>query len=885
METQNFTTPMILQYLDIKKQHEDCLLFFRLGDFYELFFDDAKIGSQILNITLTRRPRKEGDIPMAGVPFHAADSYIAKLIKAGHKVAICEQISDPSAKGIVEREVIRIVTPGTILDEKTLEKKEHNYTMSISLDKETLGIAVADLSTGDFQTTQMNYKNNLKPSLLNELSRFNPAECIINSALYENTEVLKILSQEKCLNVYCYPHWNDLANKSIDILRDHFCLSTLAGFGLESKNQAIRSSATLLGYLKHTQKDQINHIKNIRYYNPYDYVILDRPTITNLEIFSTLHEQNHKGSLIEAIDYTLTAMGGRKMREWLKKPLTNKDQIEARLVATEEMLTKRSLREILQEDLRSINDIPRIVSRLTVGIGNASDLINLNNSLVLSLKLKSKLSSSKSNLLRAISDGIDLETKNIINLIERTIVDHPPIDLKNGGLIREGINTDLDKLRAEVGGSKTWIAKLEMEERKRTGINSLKIKFNRIFGYHIEISKANLGYVPDNYIRKQTMVNAERFITPELKNYEEKILFGEEQINTLEYKIFMETLNKVLEYIPLIQKLSGSIAALDCLISFSEVAEKNHYNRPKINETGEINIVEGRHPVVERLSEQSFVPNNASLNNNDQQLLVITGPNMAGKSVFMRQVAIITLMAHVGSFVPAKSASISLVDRIFVRSGASDIISGGLSTFMVEMVETAQILNHATSKSLIVMDEIGRGTSTYDGISIAWAVAEYLVTHPQSRPKTLFATHYHELQMLEDNYPDPIKNYTVAIEEQSENNPIFLHKVVRGRASHSYAVAVARLAGIPLEVTYRADEMLKKLEKKKIKNIAIDENAETHRNVSLPREKNIIDENYINLIEETSKLDIHNMTPIEAINKLAEFKKLIENNKQKNAKY
>ncbi len=809
-----FSTPMMQQYMSIKQQYPDCMLFFRLGDFYELFLDDALIGAKVLNIILTRRPRgKDGDIPMAGVPFHAADSYIAKLVKAGYKIAICEQVSDPSLKGLVERDVVRIVTPGTILDEKTLTAKEHNYVMSITLDDDTLGIASADISTGDFQATEIKYRDNLSALISNELSRYLPAECILNNREYNSPVFLKLLTQDKSTNISCFDTYDAHANQAEKMLTAHFKIKNLRGFGLHDKPVASKAAAALLGYLSHTQKNHIGHITSIRTYTPHDHVVLDGSTITNLELFTTIRDHEEHGSFIECIDTTKTAMGGRLLRQWIREPLRNKKQIETRHSVVEALINNSQVRQNVATVLADLYDIERILSRLSVGIGNPHDLINLKQTLFSAQKIYTLLSEVKNTVIEELITQIP-DIKPVIDYIENYIVPEPPFDPKHGDLIKRGVDSKLDALHEEIRESKEWIANLESEERKRTGIGSLKVKFNSVFGYYIEITKSNLSSVPENYIRKQTTVNAERFITPELQKYEEIVLRGQEEINKYEYEVFLKTIEYVLGFTVKLQNLATNIATIDCLTSFATVALRERYVKPTLTSSGEIDIQDGRHPVVEQIREQSFVPNNTLLNEGENQLLLITGPNMAGKSVYMRQVALIVLMAHIGSFVPAKRASISLVDRIFVRSGASDSIGRGMSTFMVEMVETSYILHHATKNSLIIMDEIGRGTSTYDGISIAWAIAEYVVTNPDHAAKTLFATHYHELQQLESHYPEKIKNYHMAIEETS-GNPVFLYRLTRGGAHGSYAIAVAKLAGIPHSVAQRAEELLEKFEKEK----------------------------------------------------------------------
>lgn len=854
----DFSTPMMKQYLDIKKQYQDCLLFFRMGDFYELFLEDAKIGAQVLNITLTgKKVGKDKRIPMAGVPFHAVDAYLSKLVKAGYKVAICEQVSEPTKYGIVDREVIRIVTPGTVLDEKALEKKENNYIMSLTFDEKTLGIAVADVSTGHFQTTQFTL-GNLEQLIIDEITRISPAECILHINDYNNTKLLKALKSQHNLNIYCFQEWDIFAEQAAQTLKKHFQVTSLMSFDLDNKHQAIKASAALIGYLKNTQKDHLDHFKTIKTYAHDGHVMLDRSTIMNLELFSTLRQQEKKGSLVSILDHTITAMGGRMIRDWIRKPLTNIEKITQRHDATEELLKESRYRNIVREELKEIADIERILSRLAVGIGNARDLVNIKNSLQRITHIKKNLNLT-SELFQELKKDISADIDDIIHIIERNIVDEPPFDTKEGGIVKTGIDTELDELRSQVGGNKEWIANMEIQERERTGINSLKVKFNKVFGFYIEISKSNLNFVPEDYMRKQTLVNGERFITPELKVKEELILTAEEKICDLEYNLFLKILNEVVSYTVAIQQAARSIATIDCLLNFAYIAEKHNYCKPEIIKTGEIKIKAGRHPVVEQLLEETqFVPNDTVLNNDEQQLLMITGPNMAGKSVFIRQVAVIALMNQIGSFVPAQKADLSIVDRIFVRSGASDAITEGLSTFMVEMVETAQILNHATNNSLIIMDEIGRGTSTYDGISIAWAVAEYLVTHEKQAAKTLFATHYHELQSLEHQYPNKIKNFHMGIEEH-KGEPIFLHTLQTEGASHSFGVAVAKIAGIPQDVVKRATEMLNDLEKRADNNNPITDSHAEHV-----------------LIAKLQKLDVYNLTPLEALNILAELKSLLK---------
>ena len=871
MPPQEFTTPMMKQYMDIKAQYPDCLLFFRLGDFYELFMDDAKIGAEVLDITLTARDRgRDGKIPMAGVPFHAVDSYLSKLVKAGYKVAICEQVTEPDGSGLVEREVVRIVTPGTVLDEGSLEKKENNYLITLTFDDYTFALAAADVSTGFFQAFQVE-RGDLEQLLVNELTRLNPSECILSLHLYNQPKILKILKTVKNLNIFLFQEWVEHAQNAEENLKKHFGVLTLEGFGIGDKPLAQKAAAALLGYLKHTQKDKVDHIKDLSNFSSNDYLELDRSTIVNLELFSTIREGNKKGSLIHLLDRTKTSMGGRMLRQWLLKPLISKEHIERRLNAVSEFLTKRQKRNEIEEVLLRIVDIERLISRLSVGIGNSRDLVNLKLSLGEVDKIKNLLRDNfEATLIGDLVSNINSDLDNVIKIVNESIVDEPPIDVKNGGMIKQGVDSDLDEIKDSIKDSKKWIQELEARERERTGINSLKVKFNQVFGYYIEITKSNLDSVPADYYRKQTLVNAERFITPELKHHEEIILTAEEKIKDLEYKLFLETVHKVLEFTIEMQQASKAVADVDCLISFSLLSEQNSYCRPEVVENGELKLVNGRHPVVEKLlEEREFVPNDVELNQTDKQLLIITGPNMAGKSVYIRQTALITLMAQMGSYVPAESALVSIVDKIYVRSGAADVITSGLSTFMVEMVETAHILNNATSKSLIIMDEIGRGTSTYDGVSIAWAVAEYLVNNEKISPKTMFATHYHELQRLEVDYPEKVKNFQVsAIEQNGELT--FLHKVVSGGASHSYGIAVANLAGVPKEVTERAMKVLSTLE---TRDFDFEDWLEggTH----LDKKRNQFDKTNTEksnlLLKELKSIDLDKLSPLEALNFLSDL--------------
>jgi DNA mismatch repair protein MutS len=863
---------MMRQYMEIKEQFSDCLLFYRMGDFYELFLDDAHIGAKILNITLTTKAAgKNTKVPMAGVPFHAVDTYLTRLVKAGFKVAICEQMTPPSGKGIIKREVVRIVTPGTLLDENALEKKGNNFIVSVWLEDNIACFAVADLSTGFFGVYERQTEDPFA-LIQEELAKLNPAECIVSPSHYDDAQILGAISVVKGMNIFSCSLWDSFATSPSGVLKEHFRVATLEGYGVSDDATSLIAAAALLGYLKDTQKSDLTHIKRLTKLGETEHMLLDRSTMINLELFSTIREHDSRGSLLSVLDETLTAMGGRMIRQWTSQPLIDHKQISNRLDVVDELVSSPNLQENLRESLKTINDIERLTSRLSVGLGNARDLINLKSTLSTIMEVRQLSLQSQSDLLRQLSSRISLKLDELIHYIGTHIADEPPIDLRSGGMIRPGIHQKLDQLRGIVHDSKSWIAEFEQKERQRTGISSLKVRFNKVFGFYIEVSKSNISSVPEDYYRKQTLVNGERFITPELKKQEEIILTAEETINDIEYTLFHEALAHVLAENSLILDAGEAIAQIDCLSCLAYLAQKNHYIRPTLVDGGQMQIAGGRHPVVEKLVESgTFVPNDVSFGATDDRLHLITGPNMAGKSVYIRQVALIQLMAQMGSFVPATQAQLGIIDRIFVRSGASDVITSGLSTFMVEMVETAYILNHATSQSLIVMDEIGRGTSTYDGISIAWAVAEYLATHFKVAPKTLFATHYHELQKLEEYFPQVIKNYSMAVAD-NDGQPVFLHTVVDGGASSSFGVAVAKLAGIPQTVIETALNKLQVLENKsdhKTQDMVVSPQFE-----SLTASETELFEHL--LIKELSALEIHTMTPIEALNKLSEMKEKLK---------
>ncbi len=873
---------MMHQYLQVKSQYQDCLLWFRLGDFYEMFLEDAKIGSRVLGIVLTSRARgKDGKIPMCGIPYHAADAYLSKLIKAGHKVAICEQLTQPDGKNLVEREVIRIVTPGTVLDEKSLERKQHNYVLSLCLEHdaghEVLGVAATDLSTGDLQANQfqLSDERTIDHVLGQIFTQFQPTECIFPPSQHEFFSTQKELQRRLNLALFAFQDWNTWAKKPEKTIQSYFKLSGKEKSVIYKLPIAEIATGALLGYLQHTQKTVVSHLHSIQLLLADDYLKMDRSTMDNLELFRPLSDRQKAGSLLDVIDHTRTAMGGRLLRQWLLQPLVIQRKIEDRLDAVEFFLKNLGLRADIIDFLAELNDIERIISRLSVKLGNPKDMKSLEESLGIGVKISEQLKEFSTENLRSLllelSNQINPDLNSLITHLHHTLVADPPFDPKNGYLIQDGIEPELDSLRKIVRESRDWIAQLEIQERQRSGISSLKIKFNQVFGFYIEVSNSNLKLVPENYMRKQTLVNGERFITPELKKHEHIILKAEERINQIEYDLFLKLIEKILAEVKLIQATASALAQIDCLVGLAELAENQNYVKPLLSDDGEIELVASRHPVVEQLVEtHRFVPNDIALNSLDRQLLLLTGPNMAGKSVLMRQVALIVLMAHMGSFVPAKSAKISLTDQIFVRSGAADMISAGLSTFMVEMVETAYILRHATEKSLIIMDEIGRGTSTYDGISIAWAVAEKIVDCEGRGPKTLFATHYHELQALSEECPKKIHNYHMAITEH-EQKPVFLYQLQTGGASHSFGIAVAELAGVPNPVIDRAKKLLHDLEhRNQAIEVITDEIEKIEAPMTIPTS---ISPTSKDIEMKLRQISIEQLTPLEALNILAQLKK------------
>lgn len=837
-------TPMMKQYEEIKAKHADCILFFRLGDFYEMFGEDAIKASKLLNITLTARNKGDGKVPMCGIPHHAAENYIAKLTKLGEKVAICDQMSDPDLPGIVDRKVTKVITPGTTFNENILDTKSNNYVACVAEGEDGFGLSYADLTTGEFATTQVK----TFVELFTEFAKISPAECILSKDFYESEKGNRLKD-----------HFESVCFFPFDTFRD-ICSND---FGLKEYPLAVKASGLLLEYLKENQKNDLEHFHTFKYFHTGEYMPIDESTLRNLELLKTLRDQEKEGSLISVIDKTHTSMGGRMLKFWLTHPLLDKNQIENRLDSVEELFKKNDLRNSIIELLKNIADLERLISKLSLGSGNARDMLGLKDSIEYIPKFKSVLSESDSDLLVNIRDSL-IDLSRVAVAIESAIDPEAPLSLKDGNIIKKGYNAQLDELKSISREGKTFIKDLQEKEIKRTGISSMKVKYNKVFGYFIEISKTNLHLVPQDYIRKQTLVNAERFITPELKEYEEKILGAEEKIIKLEYEIFQEIRKKATENIKEILDNSKLIATLDCLCSFSVLAKHNNYSRPEITLDNGIKISEGRHPVIEQMSFSSkFIPNDVNLDNVDNRLLLITGPNMGGKSTILRQTALIVLLAHMGSFVPAKTASIELVDRIFTRVGASDNLVKGQSTFMVEMQEAAFILNNATSKSLIILDEIGRGTSTYDGVSIAWAITEYI--HDRIKAKTLFATHYHELISVIENLPHA-KNYSIAVKENTDGI-IFLYKLEEGGINKSYGIEVAKRAGLPTSVIEKSSHILQNLEEVVVEKRVPEDQMNLfmdfdRKNQSLNKMK-----------EELDGIDVNNLTPLEALKKLDELKR------------
>ncbi|PKL90006.1 MAG: DNA mismatch repair protein MutS [Ignavibacteriae bacterium HGW-Ignavibacteriae-2] len=856
------------QYNKIKEQNPDMLLLFRVGDFFETFDEDAKTASKVLGITLTKRSNgKAGNVPLAGFPHHAIDTYLPKLVRAGYRVAVCEQMENPKfAKGIVKREIVEVVTPGVAMSDKLLDHKKNNYVLAVYLHDEIAGISFADISTGEFYCYELP-----ETKFSQQIEHINPTEILIAKRQKNVIEPI-IASLNTNARLTKVDDWHFDFSFATDILLEHFNTKTLKGYGIENLSDGVVAAGIVLHYLKETQRANLTHMNKIALYNPSDYMMLDFSTKRNLEITFTIQEGTREGSLISILDKTETAMGGRLLKKWISAPLRRKEPILNRQECVEDLYMNKTLRKNLQNEFKEIGDLERMISRVCTGKANPREMINIKTSLKKIPLIKQLLDQSKSKSIGLINDNLN-ELGQIVEKLELALNDDPPLNINDGGIIRKGYSPELDELRDLSKNAKNWIANLQKTERERTGIASLKIGFNKVFGYFIEVSNAQKNKVPENYIRKQTLVNNERFITPELKEYEDKILNAQENIGNLEFELFNQIRFEVAAQTVKIQENARLIAMLDCYLSFAESAESYKYVKPVINDSDEIIIKKGRHPVVEQILPpgEKFTPNDCILSNNDNQIILLTGPNMAGKSVYLRQIGLIVLLAQIGSFVPAESAVIGLVDRIYTRVGASDNISAGESTFLVEMQEAANILNNASSKSLILLDEIGRGTSTFDGISIAWAITEYLHENPDMPAKTLFATHYHELNEMASIFPR-IKNFKVEVREY-EDKVIFLHKVTPGGADHSYGIQVAQMAGLPLFVTNRAKEVLQNLEGKELTPYEV-------KKAKLAKLKHQ-DELQINMFEikddklrkELSDMEIDHLTPIEALNRLNELKK------------
>lgn len=895
-------TPMMRQYFEIKENYKDCILFFRLGDFYEMFFEDAETAARELELVLTGRDcGLEKRAPMCGIPFHASNSYIGRLVAKGYKVAICEQVEDPKfAKGIVKRDVIKVITPGTYTDSSFVEETKNNYIMTIytDLERNRCSLAITDISTGDFLATEGELE---KGVILDEISKFNPKEIILLDSL--DKELIKDITLTTPALI---------SRKSIDYFEENFEEVLNNQFGEKSNSLSLmvkKSSNALVKYILDTQKISLTNINDIEVYSLVDFMTIDLSSRRNLELTENLREKSKKGSLLWVLDKTETSMGSRMLRRWIEEPLVNKEKITLRLNAVEELFKDLSLNDSLKEALHDIYDIERILGKISNKNANAKDLIALKTSIGKIPNVKGIIENCTSSLLKNYHNNLD-DLRDIYDLLEKSIKEDPSLTLKDGDLIKDGFNGEIDELRLAKTNGKDWISSLENREREFTGIKSLKVGFNKVFGYYIEISKANYSSIPEGrYIRKQTLANAERFITPELKEIEEKLLGASEKLCSLEYDIFLDIRNEVENHIDRLKTTAKIIAELDCISNLAFVALENDFIKPEINENGETKIENGRHPVVEKvIPKGEFIPNDTIINKEDNQLLIITGPNMAGKSTYMRQVAIITLMCQIGSFVPASKANISVVDKIFTRIGASDDLAGGKSTFMVEMWEVSNILKNATENSLVLLDEVGRGTSTYDGLSIAWAVIEYICKNKNLRCKTLFATHYHELTKLEGEIHG-VRNYSVAVKEV-DNNIIFLRKIIEGGADQSYGIEVAKLAGIPDEVINRAKEILETLEMESSKdnldlalkevNASKGEINEAAITTSYEVKETIVEEDKIeikeevisksseikthkeddqiqldfsaigkdNLIKELSEVDILSLNPMEAMNRL-----------------
>lgn len=881
-------TPMMQQYMQTKKEYKDCILFYRLGDFYEMFFDDAITASKELELTLTgKNCGLEERAPMCGVPYHAVDGYLNRLVSKGYKVAICEQVEDPAtAKGIVKREVVRIATPGTNLDMSYLDETKNNFIMCVVYSEDHFGMSVADVTTGEFFVTEVCDSQ----KLFDEIYKYMPSELICNEAFYMCGIDLELLKDKLGIVIYSQDAWYFDEEICENTLKDHFHVKALEGLGIKDYDCGTIAAGSLLRYLIETQKRDLSHITSLTVYSSGKYMLLDSSSRRNLELCETLRDKQKRGSLLWVLDKTKTAMGARALRKFIEQPLIDKESILRRLDGVEELVNAAISREEMREYLSSVYDLERLVCKFTYQSANPRDLIAFCSSLSMLPSIKYILEEMQAPLLKELYENLD-PMEDLCKLVRDAIIEDPPLAMKEGGIIKSGYNEEVDRLRNAKTQGKEWLAQLETKEREQTGIKNLRIKYNKVFGYYLEVTNSYKDLVPDYYTRKQTLANAERYITPELKELEDTILGAEDKLYALEYQLYIEVRDAIAGETSRIQKTAKAVAYIDALASLAVVAERNHYVRPRINQRGIIDIRDGRHPVVEKMiSNDMFIANDTYLNDKKDRIAVITGPNMAGKSTYMRQTALIVLMAQIGSFVPATKANIGLVDRIFTRVGASDDLASGQSTFMVEMTEVANILRNATSKSLLILDEIGRGTSTFDGLSIAWAVIEYISNSKLLGAKTLFATHYHELTELEGKIEN-VNNYCIAVKEKGDDI-IFLRKIVKGGADKSYGIQVAKLAGVPEIVTNRAKEIVEELVEadvtSRIKDIASKglEPARKSGSKGKPKHYDDVDLAQMSLfdtvkdddiLQELRDLDVSNMTPIDALNTLYQFQNKLKN--------
>ncbi len=884
MKDNNTLTPMMQQYIETKKEYKDCILFYRLGDFYEMFFDDALTASRELEITLTgKNCGLEERAPMCGIPYHAVDGYLNKLVSKGYKVAICEQVEDPKqAKGIVKREVVRIVTPGTNLNTQALDETKNNYIMCIVYIADRYGLSVADVTTGDYLVTEIDSSTKLR----DEIYKFMPSEIICNEAFYMSGMDLDDMKNRLGITIYSLDAWYFDDAICERTLKEHFHVSSLEGLGLKDYDCGVIASGALLQYLLETQKNDLTHLSRLTGYVTGKYMLLDSSTRRNLELCETLREKQKRGSLLWVLDKTRTAMGGRTLRKYVEQPLIDAESIEERLNSVEELKNNAICREEIREYLGAIYDLERLMSRVTYQSANPRDLIALKSSLAMLPPIHCILADMSTKGLCDIREQMDT-LEDLCSLITEAIQEEPPLAMKEGGIIREGYSEEVDRLRNAKSDGKTWLAELEAKEREKTGIRTLKVKFNKVFGYYLEVTNSFKDQVPEYYTRRQTLANAERYTIPELKELEDTILGAEDKLYALEYQLYCEVRDKIAAEVVRIQKTAKAVAKLDVFASLAVVAERNNYVRPKINEKGVIDIKNGRHPVVEKMiPNDMFIANDTYLDDKKNRIAIITGPNMAGKSTYMRQSALIVLMAQIGSFVPAKSANIGLVDRIFTRVGASDDLASGQSTFMVEMTEVANILRNATSKSLLILDEIGRGTSTFDGLSIAWAVVEHISNGKLLGAKTLFATHYHELTELEGKISN-VNNYCIAVKENGDDI-VFLRKIVKGGADKSYGIQVAKLAGVPDSVIARAKEIAEELSDSDIAlriNEAASAETEPKPKAKAPRYDEVDLAQFSlfdtvkddDVLEELKEMDVAHMTPMDALNAIYRLQNKLKN--------